>query len=210
MTGTTEDGTPRAELTGVILAGGRARRMGGQDKGLVEVNGAPMVAYVARALRPQVGRLLINANRNVEAYARVSGCEVVSDRLQGFAGPLAGMASAFDRARGRYLLTVPCDSPLIPGDLAERLHGALAEAGAEIAVAHDGERMQPVFALIDRDLQASLEAFLARGGRKIDAWYAAHRVALADLSDRPETFLNVNTPEERAALEDRLRAARPC
>ena len=195
------------DITGVILAGGRARRMGGQDKGLVELNGRPMVAYVAEALRPQVGALLVNANRNLERYGRLTGCPVIPDILGDYAGPLAGMASGMDAARTLYVLTVPCDSPFVPCDLASRLLDALVRESGELAVAHDGKRLQPVFALLRRGLVASALAYLESGERKIDLWYARHRMVAVDLSDEPEAFLNVNTPEDCAAVNARLRAA---
>jgi len=196
---------PRDQITGVVLAGGRSQRMGGQDKGLVELAGRTMIEHVVAALRPQVGALIINANRNQETYARL-GYPVVPDGVGDYFGPLAGMASAMQKAGTRYILTAPCDSPLVPANLAERLYDAMSREDAEIAVAHDGERMQPVFALLRCDLLDSVLAFLASGERKIDRWYAQHRSALADFADRPETFLNVNTPAERATLEERLEA----
>ncbi len=179
--------------------------MGGQDKGLVELAGRAMVVHVVAALRPQVGALVINANRNQETYARL-GYPVVPDGVGDYFGPLAGMASTMQEAGTRYILTAPCDSPLLPADLAERLYEAMCREDAEIAVAHDGQRMQPVFALLRCDLLDSVLAFLGSGERKIDRWYAQHRSALADFADRPETFLNVNTPAERATLEERLEA----
>jgi molybdenum cofactor guanylyltransferase len=195
---------PRQEITGVVLAGGRARRMGGEDKGLVQVNGEPMVVHALRRLAPQAGALLINANRNRERYAALGACDVVADADGDFAGPLAGMASAMERAGTRYILTVPCDSPLLAPDLGERLFAALTAADAEVSVAHDGDRLQPVFALLDCALRESIMDYLASGGRKIDTWYAERRLALGDLEDCPDMFLNINTPEERDLLEARL------
>ena len=193
-----------SQVTAVVLAGGRARRMGGEDKGLLSVAGRPMVAWVCDALAPQCAAVLINANRNHAAYAEITGHEVVSDRHSDFQGPLAGMASALTRVSTPLMVTCPCDSPLVHGALVERLVGALVRDDAEIAVAHDGERMQPVFALVKRDLGLSLDAFLARGERKIDRWFAEHRVALALFEDTPDMFLNVNTPHDRACVEARL------
>jgi len=195
---------PRQEITGAILAGGRATRMGGEDKGLTPLNGRPMIEYVLGSLRPQVGTLSINANRNLERYRRY-GHPVVADDLEGFQGPLAGMARLLEHATTPYVLTVPCDSPLLAPDLAERLYRARAECDAQIAVAFDGERMQPVFALLERTLLPSLMAFLQEGNRKIDLWYERHRYALSDLSDLPHTFLNINTPRERHQVEARLK-----
>lgn len=196
-----------ADITAVILAGGRAQRMGGMDKGLIPLNGKPMVEHIIEAIRPQVGALVINANRNLEDYGRY-GLPVIPDRMGEYFGPLVGMASALEVSHTPYLLTVPCDSPLLPGDLAARLYRKLQEAGAEISVVHDGERMQPVFALLHRDLLPSLLAYLDAGGRKIDTWYAQHRLVLADFSDRRELSCNVNTPDEQARVEQQLKPAR--
>ena len=194
-------------MTGVILAGGEARRMGGEDKGLLRLAGRPMIEYVIAALRPQVGALLINANRNHEVYSRYH-CPVIADELAGFNGPLAGMASAMRVAQSEYIATVPCDSPFVPADLVSRLAAGLEQAGAEICVAHNGERMQPVFSLIRNSLLESLLDFLRRGERKIDRWYAGQRTAIADFSDEPDTFLNVNTPGDLQKIEHEL-AAQP-
>jgi len=195
-----------SEVTGVILAGGQARRMGGEDKGLVALGGRAMIEYAIDALRPQVDALLINANRNTGHYQRY-GYPVLPDLQGGYCGPLAGMASAMAAAATAYLVTVPCDSPRLCQDLVARLDAALQAEGAEIAVAHDGERLQPVFALMQTALYEDLTAWLARGERKIDRWYAEHRVAVVDFRDRLETFENVNTPEERDALWRRMRAS---
>ncbi len=197
----------RATVTAVVLAGGKARRMGGQDKGLVTIAGEPMVARVVATLRPQVAAVLVNANRNAAAYAEATGCEVVADTVGGFAGPLAGLASAMVHARTPWLLSAPCDSPLIDARLAARLLASAQDADAEIAVAHDGERLQPVFALVSRALAPSLAAYLGAGEAKIDRWFARHRTAEVDFHDACEMFVNVNTPEERAALEARLAGA---
>lgn len=201
--------SPDPAITGVVLAGGRARRMGGEDKGLVELAGRRMVEYVVDALRPQVSALLVNANRNAERYAELTGLEVVADIVGDFAGPLAGMASAMNAARTPLVLSAPCDSPLVAPDLAARMHAALVSAAAEIAVARDAERMQPVFALLSRELLADLRAALESGERKIDRWYATRRVVEVDFSDHADMFLNINTPGERDALAARLVAATP-
>lgn len=195
-------------ITGVILAGGRGSRMGGEDKGLVPLGGRTMVEHVAGRLRPQVGELLISANRNQERYAAL-GYRVVPDLVEGYQGPLAGMAAALRAATTPYVVTAPCDSPLIGADLVARLSRALLAEDADLAVAHDGDRAHPVFLLVKRSLASSLSAFLDSGERKIDRWFARHRVATATFADCAETFLNVNDPEEHRALEARLRAA-PC
>ena len=190
-------------ITGVILAGGRAQRMGGQDKGLLPLAGRPMVAHAAAALRSQVGALLINANRNVEDYQAL-GYPVVSDDVGRFFGPLAGMLAAMAVADGDYLLTAPCDSPLLAADYARRMYAALASERAELSVACSGDRLQPVFSLLRTELRDSLRGYLEAGERKIDRWFAAHRMAQADFSDRPDMFRNINTPEELAELEAEL------
>ena len=195
---------PRGDITAVVLAGGRARRMGGEDKGLVVVAGRPMVAHTIDTLRPQGAEVIVNANRNAGAYRAATGCRVIADTVGGFAGPLAGMASALEASATRLLLTAPCDSPLVTEALGPRLHAAMDRHEAEIAVAHDGERMQPVFALLTRELLPDLLAFLRAGERKIDAWYATRHTVTADFSDILDTFLNVNTPQERDRLDGRL------
>ena len=194
---------PRDAITGLVLAGGLARRMGGMDKGLVELAGRPMIEHVLDALRPQVGALLINANRNVDRYAAY-GFPVVSDTLQGFMGPLAGVLAALQRLATEFLVTVPCDAPLVAPDLVGRLHAACVANDADVAVATDGRRQQPVFLLLRAGTAPSLEAYLSNGGRKIDTWFAGLRLAEADLSDARDTFVNVNDPDERQRLEARL------
>ena len=196
-------GNPQADVTGAILAGGRGKRMGGHDKGMVILNEKPMIDYVMNALRPQVSTVVINANRNHEFY-RQYGCPVIADNLSGFQGPLAGMASCLVNCITPYVATVPCDSPLLPADLVARLYVALAQNHAEISVAHDGNRMQPVFCLLHRSLIDSLSCFLREGERKIDRWFARHKVATVDFSSQPDTFLNINTPADRDALEVKL------
>lgn len=190
----------KGKITGVVLAGGMARRMGGQDKGLVPFAGRPLVQWVIEALRPQVSTLVINANRNRETYAAY-GHPVIADDIDGFQGPLAGFASAMAAVETPWIVTLPCDGPFPAPDLVERLCTALAEQDAEIAVASNGNRMQPVYALLPVSLAPGLRAFLASGERKIDRWYAEHRVAIADLSDRPQGFANINSAEDSQLLE---------
>ncbi|MDD9824153.1 MAG: molybdenum cofactor guanylyltransferase [Gammaproteobacteria bacterium] len=198
----------RPQVTGLILAGGRARRMAGRDKGLLPLAGRPLAQYALSALAPQVQRLLISANRNRERYAAF-GYPVIEDDLADFAGPLAGVASALAVCQTPYVATAPCDSPLLAPDLVARLLQALRAAdGAMLSVARDGERLQPVFALLDRRLYPSLQAYLAAGGRKIDPWLRQERAVEVDFSDRPRMFRNINTPEERNALETELKTER--
>jgi len=192
--------SPKAAMTAVILAGGRAERMGGQDKGLLPLAGRPMIDHVLRILRPQVGALLINANRSLDDY-RALGYPVISDDLGLFFGPLAGMLAALNASHTPYLLTAPCDSPLLPNDYAQRMVAALTQEHAELSVAHHGQRLQPVFVLLRAELRDSLRDYLTAGERKIDRWFARHRMAVVDFSDQPAMFRNINTPEELTALE---------
>ena len=197
--------SPRSQISAVILAGGRATRMGGVDKGLIEVRGRPMVEHVIAALRQQAADLFINANRNLDAY-RQFGYPVLMDMVDGYCGPLAGMASAMRVAKTPWLLTAPCDSPFVPVDLGARLFQAITKNNAQIAVADSGGRLEPVFALIDCSLLPSLLDYLDSGERKIDRWYAMHPMVRVDFSDRPETFRNINTPEDVADVERQLAA----
>ncbi len=191
----------RPPVTGGILAGGRGRRMGGIDKGLALLEGRPLAAWVLEGLRPQVEHLLISANRNRDEYARL-GVPVVADRLADFQGPLAGIAALLAACEDDWLVTVPCDAPHPPPDLVERLWQARAEAGAMLALAHDGRRLQPAHALIPRRLLPVLEADLANGERRLQAWLEAQGAAIADFSDRPGAFCNLNRPEDYAALAE--------
>lgn len=184
-------------ITGLILAGGKGRRMGGADKGLLEWGGRPIIEWIIEALRPQVASLIINANRNRARYAEY-GYPVVGDTLPDHQGPLAGFAAVLAAAATEWVVTVPCDGPRLPTDLVARLWEGRGQA--EIAVAHDGERLQPVYALLPRRLLPDLEAFLAAGERKIDRWYARHPMATVDFSDCTRHFANLNTPHDRRQL----------
>ena len=180
-------------VTGLILAGGQGRRMGGVDKGLQLLRGKPMVAWVLERLAPQVGEILVNANQNLEAYARF-GHRVVPDAIGGFAGPLAGLHAGLKANVHPFLVTVPCDSPFLPLDLVARLRDALG--ANDLAVAKTGDQPHPVFSLVRRSVHAHLAAFLAGGGRKIDAWYATLKVVEVPFDDEADAFRNINTREE--------------
>jgi molybdopterin-guanine dinucleotide biosynthesis protein A len=188
----------RDDVTGIVLAGGLGRRMGGVDKGLVDLDGKPMVAHVLARLAPQVGPMLINANQNAERYAAL-GVPIVPDAVPGFAGPLAGLHAGLSRTATAFAVTVPCDSPFLPLDLVQRLARALEQAGAQLAVAKTFDRSHPVFALVRSDVLPHLAAFLEAGGRKIDAWYAALAVAEVAFDDCADAFRNINTRDELAA-----------
>ena len=187
------------QVTGLILAGGLARRMGGGDKGLRLFRGRPMVAHAIERLAPQVDALLINANQNREAYAAL-GYPVIADVIDGYAGPLAGLHAGLSTCTTPLLVTVPCDSPFLPLDLVARLHAALELDAAQLAMARSGGWNQPVFALCRREVLDSLSAFLAAGGRKVDAWFAALTIVEVPFPDE-SAFANINTPEELERLE---------
>jgi len=190
----------REDITAVILAGGKGRRMGGQDKGLLELDGKPLVAILIDSLRRQGVDIVINANRNRDAYEQY-GYPVVADRLQDYQGPLAGFASALHAVDRGYVLTLPCDGPQIVDDYVERFIDCQANSGAPLCVAFDGERLQPVHALIDTALRDDLDRFLDGGERKIDRWYANYDFARADFTDCKQMFRNINTPADRRALQ---------
>ena len=191
---------PRSAITGLILAGGRGSRMGGVDKGLQPFRGQPLAMHALQRLQPQVGDVMINANRNIPAY-QAFGVPVWPDAdPQAYAGPLAGFATGLEHCRTPYLLTVPCDCPLFPADLAQRLAAGLRSASAEAAMARVGGRTQPVFCLLRVGLLENLKAFLAAGGSKIDAWTDTLRTVNVDF-DEPRDFENVNSLPELQALE---------
>jgi molybdopterin-guanine dinucleotide biosynthesis protein A len=191
------------DVTGVILAGGRGSRMGGADKGLQNFRGMPLAMFTLLRLAPQVGEVMINANRNLAAYESL-GVPVWPDALADYPGPLAGFLTGLEHCETDYLLTVPCDTPLFPPDLVARLGEALARNDAEIAMAsapEDGQqRPQPVFSLLKRELMESLVQFTHGGGRKIDAWTAQHRTVLVPFEDAAP-FANANTLAELQKLE---------
>lgn len=190
-------------ITGVILAGGQATRMGGNDKGLSLLAGKPMIEYVIACMTPQVGNLLINANRSEAAYQQY-GFPVIHDLTANFAGPLAGIAAAMAHTSSELLLTAPCDSPCLPKDLAERLYRQLTATDADVCVAHDGNQLQPVFGLFHQRLTPGIQQFLDSGDRKLKLWLQTQKLAVADFSDCPDAFTNVNTPAERERLELQL------
>ena len=190
-------------ITGVILAGGKARRMGGEDKALLSLAGKYLFQHGLNHLEPQLEMILINANRNHKRYQDL-GFTVVSDKIDDFAGPLAGMAAALQSVSTTHILVIPCDSPFIPKDLVGRFVKAYHSSHAEICVAHDGKRLQPVFALIKATSLPSLQKYLEDGKHKIDSWYNQQTVATVDFSDRPDTFININTPEDLNKAEIRM------
>jgi len=185
--------TPNERVTGIVLAGGKGSRMGGVDKGLQLLRGKPMVEWVLARITPQVSEIIINANQNVPRYAKY-GHRVVSDQIGGYAGPLAGLHAGLNIAKHPIVVTVPCDSPFLPDDLVSRLSTRLGQN--HLAVAKTGDQPHPVFSLMKREVRESLEAFLASGGRKIDAWYAALTVVEVSFDDETDAFRNINTLDE--------------
>jgi molybdopterin-guanine dinucleotide biosynthesis protein A len=190
-------------LTVAILAGGAASRLGGRDKGLEVVDGAPLIArartYCEHAIARDVDFLII-ANRHLDEYARYG--RVRADAIEGFRGPLAGLASALDGATADNVLTLPVDCPSPPDDLAARLIDALGDRDA--VVAHDGTRRQPLFALYRRALAASASA-AASSGQGVWEWQDSVGAVEVDFADRRQQFHNLNTPEEFAAYADAVR-----
>ena len=197
-------------ITGIILAGGKGRRMGGADKGLKLLRGKPLVAWVLERLAPQVNEMLINANQNIDAYAGF-GYRVIPDKtgeadetgggFEKFAGPLAGLQRGLKEAAHPLVITVPCDSPFLPADLVWRLYAALDRENAQLAVAKTFDQPHPVFCLCRQDVLPHLSAFMETGGRKIDAWYATLKVVEVNFDDEAEAFGNINTLEELLASE---------
>lgn len=181
-------------ITAVVLAGGQGSRMGGLDKGLLDYQGSPVISQILTALKPQVDRIIINANRNLSTYRQYK-YSVISDNTNDFQGPLAGMLAGLESAQTDYILTLPCDGPFVPHNLARKMLATI-EAGAEIAVAHDGDRFQPVYALIPRQLLSSLQNFLNLEQRKIMLWYRQHDMRACDFSQQLDTFVNLNTPKD--------------
>jgi len=190
----------RHDVTGLVLAGGRGSRMGGVDKGLQALEGEPLVRHAMRRLAPQVGALMINANRNLQAYAAL-GAPVWPDAQGDFAGPLAGFLAGLEHATSDWLVTAPCDTPRFPTDLVQRLAAGIGAAPAAIAVTEeDGVlQRQPVFCLLRRDLREALARHLADGGRKIDRWLQEQGCAEVRFDDAG-AFFNANTIEELRRL----------
>ena len=186
------------KISGIVLAGGQGRRMGGVDKGLQSLGGKAMIEHVIARLGPQVDEIVINANQNLERYAQL-GYTVAPDVTGGFAGPLAGLQAGLQAAKHPLVVTAPCDSPFLPRDLVARLGAALG--ANQLAVAKTGDQPHPVFALVRRDLLDHLTAYLNGGGRKIDAWYASLKVVEVGFDDEAEAFSNINTREELRSHE---------
>jgi len=188
------------EVTGLILAGGMARRMSGRDKGLIPFHGVAIARRIALQLDSQCGSICINANRNSTEYEKF-GFAVFPDQLPDYQGPLSGMLTGLNHIATPWMITTPCDGPFVAADYVSRMKNAVNSSGHCIAVASCENRLQPVYAMINRSLKQSLELFLESGERKIDKWYQQHDYSVVDFSDSPEMFENINTPEQLQDLE---------
>jgi molybdenum cofactor guanylyltransferase len=190
------------DITGLVLCGGRGTRMGGVDKGLQNHQSIPLALHALIRLQTQVGEVMINANRNLAAYESF-GVQVWPDPMADFPGPLAGWLAGLEHCETPYMLTVPCDTPNFPHDLAPRLATALVQNNADIAMAateEDGrEQVQPVFCLLKTELMESLVAYLHAGERKIDRWTSQHACVSVRFEDA-KAFANANTLEELRQL----------
>ncbi len=193
----------QTKVAGVILAGGLARRMNNQDKGLVNYKGQPMVSYAIAALTAVADESIINANRNREQY-QTFGLPVVPDQTDSFDGPLAGILTALIYTDAEILVVVPCDSPLIKAAHLQKLLATRAENTADVAVAFDGERLHPVFLAIKTSLKSGLQDYLDCGERKISHWLEQQKMVKADFSNEPEIFININTLAELSELEAKI------
>ena len=181
-------------ITAVILSGGRSSRMHGEDKGLILLNDKPLIDYVADVVNSKVVRLLISANRNIDAYQKYG--EVISDELSDFQGPLAGIVKAMSVVSTPYLLVLPCDSPLVNEIVIDRLIQCMTDKDMDICVAGDGVRIHPTFALIKTSLKDNLLDFLDSGERKLGLWIEQNDFQKVDLSDQPKVFINLNNPQD--------------
>ena len=188
-------------VTGLVLAGGQARRMGGEDKGLIELAHRPLLAWVLDCFVSQVDEVLISANRNHSRYAAF-GHRVIADQASGFLGPLAGLAAGLAASRTPWLVMVPCDSPFLPHDLVARFLDVALSHDTPLVCAHDGSRLQPVFSLVHATLLSDLSEYLAAGERKIDQWFEQHSVSIVDFSSNSECFENFNSKEEILTSEN--------
>ncbi|WP_028117055.1 molybdenum cofactor guanylyltransferase MobA [Ferrimonas senticii] len=191
------------QLTLAVLAGGQAQRMGGQDKGLIDVAGQPMVQHVLQRLDAEQLPTLLISNRNQDQYRQL-GYPVYSDNIPGFAGPLAGVCRALEAATTDYVLVVPCDTPRLPTDLAERMFTHLQQQDAEVVIARDEQQDHPIVMLLQRNLLGSLQQFLDAGERKVIFWCQQHRMSYCLFDGQSAAFANINTPEQKQQLEAEL------
>lgn len=188
-----DSGLPQA-ISGIILAGGKGRRMDGLDKGMVEFRNMPLIEHVLHRIAPQVDALMINANRNFDFYA-ASGLPVVPDERLDFAGPLAGIEASLSKAPTPLALIVPCDTPFLPTDLVTRMIDVMHKEQADVVIPDDGEREQPLICLMKTSLKESISRVLDANSPKVRDWLALQNLAWADFSDQHEAFANINDAE---------------
>lgn len=191
------------EISAIILAGGLGTRMGGVDKGLLLLQNKALISHVIDRLTPQVNEVIINANRSLQQYQSF-GLKMVQDETDEFLGPLSGFILGLKHAKHDLVLTVPCDSPLLPSDLVMRLYKALEQASAEIAVASSDDNPHPVFCLMKKSLLPSLTYYLEQGERKVSAWQKSLNYVEVDFSDTSHAFTNLNTLDDLKTLEKQL------
>ena len=190
----------KADITGIIIAGGKSRRMQYTDKALLPINGKPMITYMIKTLSKQVATIIINTNRHNEQYQQL-GYQVVTDELNDYQGPLAGIASVLTHVKTPYAMVVPCDVPLFPAHLGEQLMNELQKNNADICVAHDGTRTQHMFMLLRHAMKNRIEAYLSTGQRKVKAWVSSENYVTADFSQEKNLFYNINTPNDLEKLK---------
>ncbi|WP_298441136.1 molybdenum cofactor guanylyltransferase MobA [uncultured Ferrimonas sp.] len=192
-----------ANLTLAVLAGGQARRMNGEDKGLIEVAGKPMVQHVLDRLQANTMATMLISNRNQQRYGEL-GYPVYSDEVPDFAGPLAGICRALQQAQTEFVIAVPCDTPMLPQDLIPQMLATLTEHNADIVIARDEQQDHPVLMLLKRNLLGSLQQFLSDGERKVIRWCQQHHMEYCDFNGQAHAFANINTPEQKQQLEQQL------
>ena len=196
-------------ITGVILAGGQAKRMGGLDKGLLKLQGRYLIEHVLTVVYPQVEHLIISANRHIELYEKIGQCEVISDTIQNYAGPLAGMAASLQVVQTPYTFFTSCDVPLLDTKIVTRLFETLTTTQTKIVFAHDGKRPQYLCSLLKTELLEDLLAFLQTDQRKVGQWYINNNALSVDCSDIAQSFLNLNTTEDYHYLESNVASTLP-
>lgn len=191
------------QISGLILAGGRSSRMAGKDKGLLDLLDRPMIEYVIQGLEPQVSQILISANRHIEQYQKY-GYQVLLDDYDDFRGPLAGISRGLSHSDSEYLLTVPCDGPLLPNDLAPRMLQLAQENGSKAVLVFDGQYKQPTYNLLHKDLLPAINLSLKQDEHKLGKWLMDHGALKLDCSGQQSAFTNVNTPADLEQLAQYL------
>jgi len=190
----------KANLTGLILAGGQGQRFNRQDKGLISFKNTTLIEYVIERLRPNVNQLLISANRNLDFYQSLNA-DCITDAIENFSGPLAGIHAALKNLQTDWLISVACDTPYFPADYVERMLTTLNESNSLLAIAQSNSQLQNVFMLAHKNLFNSLDTFLNKGERKAQIWVEQHQPVIVDFSDIDNAFYNINTPEDLIELE---------